>query len=414
VRNDGTTALIPGEVPAPVNTHSSIPVHHSHQSYHTHLTHSVHRHRHHTPPLRNRPALGSIGPIKILKFDPKKVARFLHGIAVLKARRDKLVIVWETYDEIRDVNKKTIPQHSNLPGVRNIFRGTTTVETGDIQEVLRIADGLAEGWAKEFTAASARSADEARSYALKKISEGQEHLKAMSRIYSQAAQAGVAERNQADGLERLTKTVKLGMDLTVSVVGALLDHGEAGAGFGIEMGYVLLSSEDFWNAAWGVKEPELVGFEKGTGKEAANTLAKEGLHKLAEIVEHAIGKTAKEMLLKNEKTFVESLETLEMVVNAEAKWFAKAIIDKGVPASYIGHMVEGGELLAARKAQYAAMLKLATKSGRKWVGALKGARWVLIAEEFREKYSEYRETWEKPMEGEERQEEGGKGEKSGE
>ena len=424
VNSDGTAARTPGEPPGPINTHSAKPSHHAHHSYHTHHLHRVHHTHHHVHHGKHHVEPVKKQPIRMMIFDPRKVLRLLNYVAVLKARRDRLVLAWETYDELRDQNKKNIPDHSGRPEVfKSVLFGATTVETGDIYEALRDAKILTNQWMQEFVVESSKGGKEPWYYLVRKRDEGHEHLQAMARVYSRAATVNVHARQSADTAARVAKTIKLSCDVLVTVIGAIHSKGVDKRGMAVEVAYQVLSNEDIWNHVWGVDDPHVVGVAKedgpekeqegeeheGVSKEVASVVAKELVKKAEEHLEEAMKKKAEDIIVRNlgmkGPEFAQKLATFQKMVAKQASR-AWRDWDKGIlyPRE-LGALSRNAERVAHQEDRYVRAMKLAkrgTIAGKSLEHALKTARWVFVVHEVKAKLKEIQNVWDEPVEGEER------------
>lgn len=418
INNDGTTARTAAQVNAPVNTHSAVPTHHAHHSFHRHKSRA-----------QRKPSQ----PISMLIYKPKNVLRLLNAVAVLQARRDQLVLAWETWDELKDQNKKNIPDHSGRPEfLKGTFLGATTVETGDMNVVLNIAKSLRDQWMREFLYICKKDPKNSWPYLVRKRDEGHEHLAAMAKVYSRAALINVHSRQHADTSERLAKTIKLSMDVLVTAIGTMVGKkyssspGEkaGNAAFAIDVAYALLTQETIGEHIWGVS-PEMVGMEaqehvKERGKETAKdvgwSVLRESANKLAEFIEHTMGHKAKEIMLRSlgdeSDDYALAISKFRKLVQKDAMTVWEEFQKTGkISGRSLGRLAAQGEALAMREGTLLAsnmapaLARKAVTKGEVLSGALRSARWVYVAYLTIEKCQEIRKVWKAPIEGEEQKEE---------
>jgi hypothetical protein len=407
IDNDGTLARTAAESSSPTNTYSPHPSHHTHHSYHTHHLHPAHppahlsdkhrphthHHTHHTKHQIPRVKVHDPTPVRLMIYDPKKVLRLLHTVAALKARRDNLVLLWETYDEMRDQNKKTLPDHSGRPEtLKGALFGGTIVETGEIYAILRSADKLTSTWMQEFVAESSKDTKSGWDYLLKKTDEGHEHMQGMAEVYHQAYEANEHSRHQLGKVVKALKFGKLGCDVTLKIVGAL--PGVNIIGMGIEMGYELVSGH------LEEKPAHAVGMLSKDAKTVGTELFKEGLKQADEHMEKGLEHEVEELILKNlgmsTEQFAEKLAKLDKVAAERAAWVWRNW-DKGrVSMGELHNLMTYNKVLEYQRSRYLKAMQWAKKA--KALGKVANvAHWVFVAGEVKEKLHEAKELWEEDV-----------------
>jgi hypothetical protein len=362
IRNDGTLQSTAGQKPG-VTGLADIPAHHVHTAQRRSVAHGH-------PKKPNKPIT-----LGILVFDPRAVLRLLDAVAVLKARRENLKIISETLDEMRDQSRKGPPPERSL-WVKLTNRLFATVDSGDINEVIKQARVESARWMEEFAAEVTRGSKNGWSYLVEKRDEGHEHLAAIDETYALAAEINkkveehdrIAEFKIVKGL----KLVKLSMDVTLKVVGGLPAVGLIG--LPIEVGYELVTE-------WAEGKVNVVGIFKGN-------LAKEGTKQAAEkIAEEALDDLFKKLGIRGGKDLEEKIERLEKLLERAEKevWkdWRKAELNSWLK-------------LWSRRAG----MKSVMRTSKLWGRLFGSARWIFIAAEVKEKWGEMKEVWEEELEAE--------------
>jgi hypothetical protein len=425
---DGTTTQTAADPPGIVNTYGPNSTHHTHHSHHE-------RRR-----KRQRLKMRVLKPIKLMSFNLPAVARLLHAVAMLEARRDQLVIAWETWAELKNQEDRDDDRRNkrysesrvlqNDPFAKtkrsegpsddedyeqaagNKFAGAFTVETGNMDDALWRAKNLTDQSMQIFTSKIPLGGREAWNYLVYKRDQGHQHLNAMAAVYRKAANANRRERTDFDALARTAETVKLSMGAILDVVGALVPETDWKAGVGIEAGYQILTSETMVRvlstASGEDVEPDMVGISgkskgikkelKDLGVEGAGIAGKEISEALKHRIEHAIEKLEK--IIGEEAT--EAL-LRKNLLDEQAKWISQNLEDKGLKVAQELEAVLK-DVVAIRNQQSAKALKNLGRGRLGRIGlvrVLAAARWYYIGHQVREKLEKIYSVWDQPIEDEE-------------
>jgi hypothetical protein len=352
-----------------------------------------HTHRHTAVPKHRIAA-------KILILHNQKVARLLHTVAVLKFRRENLKIVAETIDEMRDQMRKGDPPERSVWS-KLFDRLFAVVETGDINEILRKARDETKKYIQEHVALTAKNPIQGIAYIKEKREKGNEYLKEMAEIYSNANEINqrVAEGDRRRDFVVVAeiKYVKLAMDITVSFLSMVIPSHTA---TGIEFVYECITESDIPEKLTDLKMPDMVGFWNGAKdfwreereyivdaamKMTLPEYAKHLREEAEKDAEEEIEKLFEKLGMKPEKNIEESIALLERLAKSA---------ERDVFRDWVHAPME--KWLRLRKTE--GILKAAVKST--WRKKLfKGVCWAFFLQQSAGKINEFREFLEEGPEG---------------